>query len=161
MEIVKSDVFLSLCGKFSEPDVARQIKLCPGWQRVSDHGFLDRTGVHQVMERAIAGLVTLHPLTNYLDAQPVKMFEYMAAGIPVIASDFPRWREIIDTCGCGICVDPLQPDKIAQAIDFLVQNPEVAEQMGENGRLATSKYFNWQREEEKLIELYRTTLDRR
>ena len=46
-------------------------------------GFLDRAQVSNVYADSFAGLVVLHPIENYLDALPVKMFEYMAAGLPV------------------------------------------------------------------------------
>lgn len=91
---------------------------------------------------------------NYVDAQPNKMFEYMSAGLPVIASNFPLWKEIIEGNQCGICVNPLEPKEIAAAIDWLTQNPEAAEQMGKNGRKAVEEKYNWQNEEEKLINLY-------
>lgn len=66
----------------------------------------------------------MHPVENYLDALPVKMFEYMCAGIPVIASDFPLWREIVIGNDCGLCVDPMNPKAIAEAIDYLATHPE-------------------------------------
>ncbi len=97
-------------------------------------------------------------MPNHVDAQPNKMFEYMSAGIPVIASDFPLWREIIEGCGCGICVDPLDPKKIAEAIDYLVDNPEIARRMGENGRKAVYDRYNWDVEEKKLLALYDSLL---
>lgn len=63
----------------------------------TDHlGWLDRAGVKQVLNDSVAGLVTLHPVINYLDSLPVKIFEYMATGLPVIASNFPLWKEIIE-----------------------------------------------------------------
>jgi len=52
-------------------------------------------------------MVTLHPTPNHLESLPIKMFEYMAAGLPVIASDFPVWRDIVDRFQCGLLVDPL------------------------------------------------------
>ena len=158
MGMLESDVRLQLCGRFGEPDVERQVKLLSGWQLVDEHGFLDRTGVHRILERTMVGIVTLHPLVNYIDALPVKMFEYMAAGIPVIASDFPKWREIIQSSGCGICVDPLRPEEIAHAIDYLVTHPEEARRMGENGRRAVLERYNWQIEENKLRTFYREVL---
>jgi glycosyltransferase involved in cell wall biosynthesis len=106
------------------------------------------------MARSMAGLVTLHPVINYLDALPVKMFEYMAAGIPVIASDFPVWRDIIDASGCGICVDPFHPPAIAAAIDYLLLHPDQARRMGENGRRAVASQYNWNAEAAKLLAFY-------
>lgn len=126
----------------------------PSWAVVNELGFVDRKGVRDVLGRSFAGLVTLHPVPNYLDALPVKMFEYMAAGIPVIASDFPLWREIIESSQCGVCVNPMKPEEIAQAVDRLVNNPAEARQLGENGRRAVLDRYNWAVEEKKLFQLY-------
>ena len=151
---VCSGVRLNLCGYFSEPSVEQACKALLGWQAVNPMGFVDRAGVRQVLARSVAGLVTLHPVPNYLDALPVKMFEYMAAGIPVIASDFPLWREIVEGNQCGLCVDPMDPKAIARALDYLVQHPDEARQMGDNGRRAITKKYNWNIEEEKLLAFY-------
>jgi glycosyltransferase involved in cell wall biosynthesis len=82
------------------------------------------------------------------------MFEYMSAGLPVIASDFPLWRSIIEDNVCGICVNPENPQAIADAIDFLVTNPAVAKRMGENGREMVRVRYNWMNEEKKLVNFY-------
>lgn len=153
-EFFQSSTRLNLGGFFSEPELELEVKTYPGWTRVAQLGHLDRAGVRDVLGRSVAGLVTLHPLLNYLDALPVKMFEYMAAGIPVIASDFPLWREIVDGAQCGLCVDPLSPKTIAGAIDYLVSNPEVAQRMGENGRKAILEKYNWPIQAEKLTKFY-------
>ncbi|MBE0602483.1 MAG: glycosyltransferase family 4 protein [Deltaproteobacteria bacterium] len=143
---------LNLAGVFSEPDVEAEVKALPGWSRVSERGFLDRAGVRELLGRSLAGLVTFLPLPNHLDAQPNKMFEYMSAGIPVIASDFPLWRAIIQGNDCGLLVDPLDPKAIAGAIDRLVENPGLARRMGENGRAAVLEKYNWSTEEGKLLD---------
>ena len=101
-------------------------------------------------------MVTLHPTLNYKDSLPVKMFEYMAAGIPIIASNFSKWKEIIDEYKCGITVDPNSPEDIKKGILRLINNPKLAQKMGENGRKAINKTLNWNVEEKKLIELYTT-----
>jgi len=127
----------------------------PGWQRVDDLGWLSRDQVGQLLAGSIAGLVTLHPEPNYVVAQPIKMFEYMGAGLPVIASDFPAWREVIDAGGgCGLRVDPLDPDAIAAAIDWLAEHPEDARRMGANGRQAVERMYNWEAEEKALLDFY-------
>ena len=83
------------------------------------------------------------------------MFEYMASSIPVVASDFPLWREIVENNECGLCVDPLNPKAIGEAIQYLIDNPAQAERMGGNGRKAVEGKFNWPVEEEKLLDLYK------
>jgi len=78
----------------------------------------------------------------------------MEAGLPVIASDFALWREIIDKSGCGVCVDPTKPEKISEAIKYLSENPERARKMGSNGRKAVLKEYNWDNESKKFISIY-------
>jgi len=153
-EFLQSPARLNLAGSFLEPSVEAELKPHPGWMRVNELGFVDRAGVRDVLGRSMAGLVTLHPIINYIDALPIKMFEYMSAGIPVIASNFPLWREIIEGNDCGLCVDPLDPKAIARAIDRLVMNPDVARRMGENGRQAVLTKYNWSIEEKKLYTFY-------
>lgn len=151
---LRSAARINLVGKFSEPAVEAEVKADAGWQRVNELGFLDRGGVRAVMERSLAGIVTFHRLPNHVDSHPTKMFEYMSAGIPVIASDFPLWREIIEGNGCGICVDPADPGAIAAAIDHLVARPEQAREMGENGRRAVLREYNWTVQARKLTDFY-------
>lgn len=158
LELVQSAVRLNLCGRFTEPALEAEIKANLGWRRVNELGFLDRIGVRDVLGRSIAGLVTLHPIVNYLDALPVKMFEYMAAGIPSISSNFPLWREIVEGNECGLCVDPLDPEAIAKAIDYLITHPDEARRMGENGRRAVLEKYNWSIEEAKLLAFYKQVL---
>jgi len=154
MEFVTSGARLQLGGKFAEKETEDEVKIYPGWQNVDELGWLDRHGVASVFKYSVAGLVTLRPIINYLDSLPVKMFEYMSAGLPVIASNFPAWREIIEGNDCGLCVDPLNSGAIAEAIDFFVSNPDRAYEMGKNGQRAVIERYNWNIEERKLLDLY-------
>jgi glycosyltransferase involved in cell wall biosynthesis len=160
LELVQSNARLNLGGRFVEPAIEAEVKSSSGWARVNELGFLDRLGVRDTLGRSVAGLVTLHPIINYLDSLPVKMFEYMAASIPPIASNFPLWREIIEGNNCGLCVDPLDPAAIAKAIDYLVTHPDEARRMGENGRRAVIEKYNWSFEEVKLLRFYEQILAR-
>ena len=87
-------------------------------------------------------------------AQPIKMYEFMAAGLPVVASDFPLWRKIIEGNLCGISVDPKSPEAVRNACVELLENPEKAHKLGRNGQKAVDEKYNWANEERKLIELY-------
>lgn len=120
------------------------------------HGVLNKVEVNEMYNKSIAGLVVLSYIEAFRKSLPVKMFEYMSAGIPVICSDFPIWRSIIEKHNCGICVDPNDPIAVSEAINFLVDNPSKASEMGRNGRKAIENEFNWKLESDKLIESYKS-----
>ena len=145
---------LRLVGNWDDAGMPQALSSVPGWERTTFVGPLGRPGVTKELERAAAGLVILHPEPNYVMSEPVKLFEYMAAGLPVIASDFPLCREIINQARCGLLVDPLDPREIASAITYLLTHPEEAEQMGQRGRQAVQEQYNWANEEKKLLRFY-------
>ncbi|NNC39772.1 MAG: glycosyltransferase family 4 protein [Acidimicrobiia bacterium] len=122
--------------------------------RVEYQGVIDRVGVQRLLGSARLGLVVLHPVANYLESYPVKLFEYMAAGLPVVASDFPLWRSIITEAGCGLLVNPRDAGEIASAIGDLLADPARAEEMGRRGRVAAEAAFSWDAEAGKLVDLY-------
>jgi glycosyltransferase involved in cell wall biosynthesis len=152
------NVRLNLAGIFSENIFEEKIKQIENWSKVNTLGILNRQQVNEVLNKSVAGLVTLLPVPNHITSQPTKMYEYMAAGIPVIASNFSLWREIIEGNQCGICVDPFNPKAIGDAIQYLIDNPKEAEQMGKNGRKAVEQKYNWSIEEKKLLKLYKDLL---
>ena len=89
------------------------------------------------------------------------MFEYMSAGIPVIASDFPRWRRIIEETGAGVVVDPADPAAVARCIEAIIADPAAGAVMGGKGRTAVELHYNWESEFEKLAALYSTLVSER
>ncbi len=135
--------------------IETKLMLMPSWSHVDAIGFVERNELKAIIGRSMAGMVLYHPELNHINAQPNKMFEYMAAGLPVIASDFPLWKEILEGARCGICVDPLDPDQIADAINWIIDHPAQAKQMGKNGRKAIIERYNWRREEDKLLRVYK------
>lgn len=159
MAQTKTGVRLALVGKFTEADTGERCRSSLGWSLVDDYGFLDRQQVREIMSRCAAGVVTFLPALNHVDAQPNKMFEYMSAGIPVIASHFPLWRTIIEGNQCGVCVDPEDPIEIAAAIDKLFSDQESARAMGERGRAAVLEKYNWSSESLKLVGIYKRVLE--
>jgi glycosyltransferase involved in cell wall biosynthesis len=146
---------LKFIGSCDPPDLPESLSSIPGSDRTEFVGPLDRTEIADELHRAYAGLVILHPEPNYLTSQPVKLFEYMCAGIPVIASDFPVCREIVTKARCGLLVDPLKPEEIAHAMEYLLAHPEEAEEMGRRGLQAVHESYNWANEEKMLLEIYR------
>lgn len=148
------DAVLHLAGQFTvsqDEAVARQH---PGWAHVRFDGWVSRDGVADILSSARAGLVVLRPIPHEMVTYPIKLFEYMAAGLPVIASDFPLWRQIVEGAGCGLLVDPENPEAIAAAIRWVIQHPDEAQAMGERGREAVLKKYNWAEEAAELVRFY-------
>lgn len=158
MDRVQSGARLQLAGRFGNRADEEEAQAKAGWGQVDPQGFVGREEVRDLLSQCVGGLVTFLPSPNHIDAQPNKMFEYMSAGVPVIGSHFPLWQQIIEGNKCGLCVDPLNPQAIAQAIDYLVSHPEEAEQMGRNGQKAVQEQYNWDVEEKKLLDLYKSLI---
>ena len=152
------DLTFEFAGSIDPPTLEKELTQTSGWEFVNYHGHISRKFMANILGNTRAGLVVFHPSPNHIQAQPTKLFEYMAAGLPVIASDFPLWREIIDKAKCGILVNPLSPGSIANAIKWILSNPVDAEQMGCNGNRAVQDIFNWRKEGEKLVGLYNRLL---
>ena len=83
----------------------------------------------------------------------LKIFESMEAGLPVLLSDVKCYREIVEKYNCGICVDPHNSQQIKEAIQYLVENKEMAYQMGQNGRRAVLEEYNWESQAKLYIEV--------
>lgn len=117
-------------------------------------GRISRAEVNDLYGSARAGIVIYQPAENHYEAQPVKMFEYMAAGLPVIASNFPFWKKIVEDTKCGICVNPQDAQEVRAACEKLLSDPKAAQEMGKNGRQAVLACYSWESEEKKLMDLY-------
>lgn len=106
----------------------------------------------------LAGIALFPPTEHYMKKELTKFFEYMNAGLPIICSNFPVWKNFIEKHHCGIAVDPYDDQAVRDAITYLKNNPEEARQMGENGRKAVMEELNWGTEEKKLINWYNELL---
>jgi glycosyltransferase involved in cell wall biosynthesis len=147
-------VSLNLAGAYSPLSFKDELMRSPGWQQVNEFGFVDRKAIAAILNRSKVGVVTLYPQSNYLESLPIKMFEYMLAGIPVVASNFPLWQQIVAENNCGVCVDPKDVSAISAAINDLLANDDASRIMGENGRKAVLEKFNWSEQATKMIAIY-------
>ncbi len=123
-------------------------------QHIEFQGWVDFNNMPAFLSQADIGLAILLPEPRYLAALPVKLFEYMACGLPVIASDFPSIRAVVLKAGCGILVDPLSlPAQIADKITVWWKNQEAARQAGLAGRLAFLQEYNFEQHSKPLLDL--------
>lgn len=144
----------AIAGSTSPPSLLEELRARPGWSRVDYRGVLSPDGARDLLGECRVGLVVLQRSRAYLDSLPTKMFEYFAAGIPVIASDFPLWRSIVEEHDCGLLVDETDPDAIAEALGVYARDPEMLARHGENARRAARTHLNWATQSETLVSVY-------
>lgn len=152
------DARLAWAGVFMPSSLEATLRGLPGWKQVDYLGHLDRRAVAALLGGSRAGVVLFQPAPNHLEAQPNKLFEYMAAELPVIASDFPLWRRIVENAKCGILADPENPRAIAETMKWILAHPAEAEAMGRRGQEAVAHIYNWESEAKKLTDLYERLL---
>jgi glycosyltransferase involved in cell wall biosynthesis len=152
---------LLLAGTFETNELEESVKALNGFANTCYFGHVGRQEVADILSRSKVGLVTLYPVPNYVNSLPIKMFEYMAMGVPVVYSDFPFWRTLAGNQQdgvCGIAVDPYSPEDIRKACEYIIDHPQEAKVMAENGIRLVHEKYNWKREEEKLLALYENLL---
>lgn len=145
--------------KFKET-IQREVRKNGLTGKVTLTGRLPLPAVFKYYKKAALGLALLHPEKNYVISMPTKIYDYMSAGIPMVVSNFPAWKQLVSEHGCGIAADPLDVREIAKAIEYLLLNPETGKSMGERGFSAFKERYNWQSEEKKLIDLYQELMGR-
>lgn len=123
-------------------------------QNSTYRGIVNKQQMDEIYNESTAGVIILTPEMNHYDIQSNKLFEYMEVGLPVICSNFPKWKAFIEKNNCGISVNPLDKKEIKEAILYLHNNRQEAFEMGKRGRLAVLNEYNWSKEEDKLITYY-------
>lgn len=155
--IEKVDVKLNLAGAFMYQKTKEKVVSMPGWSKVRDYGYVNRQEVSAILRRSRIGLVVLHPSLNHVDSLPVKMFEYMAAGVPVICSNLPGFEKIILDHKCGFSTEPGDVKELEGKIMKLINNKELWEEMSNNAINSVEAKFNWQVEMKRLVKSYEET----
>jgi glycosyltransferase involved in cell wall biosynthesis len=149
-----ADAELHLAGAISPPALRDELERSAGWPRVRYLGRLRHDRVPDLLACMKVGVIPLRPIPAYADAFPVKLFEYMAAGLPVVATDVPLWRELLEAHDCGVCVAHGSPQRLGAAIAELLDNDGRARAMGERARRAAETHYSWETQEVVLVGLY-------
>jgi glycosyltransferase involved in cell wall biosynthesis len=158
MELLNSrEVELHLLGNFEHHEDEEIVKKL---EYVKYLGFVPLAGVYGHLAECDIGLALFQPVPAYFYAgeNTNKLFEYMASGLPVVGSDFPNLKKIIEGNQCGICVNPSQPKEVARAVSLLCEDSQTRIAYGENGRRAVFKEYNWRKERQVLLDVYNRVL---
>ena len=149
------DIKLILGGKFAPAALENEIENIP---KIEFIGWVPFEQIPGLLSVSKIGIITPLPYKRYLTNYPVKLFEYMASGLPVIASKFGESAKFVEEANCGLLVDPQRPEEICEAIIKLISNPDRAIKMGINGQKLIFEKYNWESESEKLIAVYKNLL---
>jgi glycosyltransferase involved in cell wall biosynthesis len=151
------NVDLELMGMFAFPEDEKQILAIPNVQYFGNQSL---SAVYNRLVHADLGLLLLQPVPAYAYAgeNTLKLFEYMWCGLPVVSSDFPNLREIIDAAQCGICIDPCNAERAADAILDLLNKKELRQEMEINGRDAVLQAYNWPAASRVMSQAYKNAL---
>ncbi|RYC68535.1 glycosyltransferase [Spirosoma sordidisoli] len=151
-----------LFGKQASPStyIEQFVSLSAIRSNVKLYGYTDQRQALLKAAGATAGLALLKPVGDYPESYPTKLFEYMALGLPVITSDFPLYREVVERHNCGLCVSAEEPAAIAGALLYLTEHPTLAKAMGERGRRAVEACYSWATESAKLFNFYELVLQK-
>ena len=106
---------------------------------------------------ANACIAILKPLEEYKTTYPNKVFDYMAAGRPIVLAIDGVIRQVVEAAGCGTFVRPGDAAAMAEAIRGLAANPARAQEMGLRGQRYVKLHFNREKIAERLLEILRST----
>jgi len=149
----RSSVKFTLGGKFAPSSLEHELL---SKYKVDYRSWLPYEEMITTLSSSGIGIIVPHPIERYKTNYPVKLFEYMAAGLPVIASKEGESAKFVLEANAGILVDPLNVAEIGLAITKLVNDKTIAFEMGSRGRKLIFEKYNWEKESEKLINLYRS-----
>lgn len=149
---------LWLMGHSDESDVKIASRLS-GWQYVDFLGPRPQAEAFGRVARADIALALLRDEGGHAFANPNKIYEYMALGTPFVANDFPFWRKGIPEGAGGIFVDPTEQSAAFEAARRLIKQPTEASRIAEAGTQYVRENFNWSRESEILLRLYKRLLN--
>lgn len=145
-----------LGGKFSPPELQQEVTSS---YPVNFIGWLSYDQLVSILFDSQVGIVIVHPTERYRTNYPVKLFEFMAAGLPVIASKEGEAAAFVKEAQCGILVNSLDVKEIADAIVYLFTNPVEAEAMGKRGQQLIFNKYNWEVEKDVLLNVVEAQFD--
>lgn len=147
----EKDFEFFLGGKFAPPDLEKSVVAN---YKVTFRGWVSYDELVDLLFDSRIGIIIPHPVERYKTNYPVKLFEFLAAGLPVIASREGESAAFIKEAECGLLVDPLNVKEIAEAIVWLFNHPEQAEAMGKRGQELIFTKYNWEQESATLLNMY-------
>ena len=138
------------------------LKSMPEFACVDYRGVLKHDEVQGILKESAIGFSVLHNVGQYKDLTnlPTKVYEYGSYGLPIIGSVTPpSLKDFLEDNHCGIAVKADDVDEIVNALDYLYNHADEAVAMGQNGKAAVERDYNWETDANKLVALYNEILE--
>ena len=122
-------------------------------------GWIEYDLLPSFLRRASIGLALYTPAkssskTMYQASESSKLYDYMMAGLPIVATDLPAIRAIVSRENCGVLVSPGDAEALAGAIAKLLDDENARASMAKRARQAAEREYNWEKESQRLLSLY-------
>ncbi|MBD0331831.1 MAG: glycosyltransferase family 4 protein [Chitinophagaceae bacterium] len=172
LEIIKATALLKkvffglkilLIGPFennhSEQRIKALIRNLQLKQNIELHTPVPFKEIQHYYSKSKIGLGLFHFTPKYSTFVPIKLFEYMAFGLPVIFSNHGPSSEIIKQANCGLLVDPLNIPEVYNAMKQLLEDADLYNTLSKNGKAAVVNKYNWENEKQKVLDVYSSLLN--
>ena len=146
-------VELCIAGEW-EPSLLEECSAYIGWQQTHILKKLPRIDVLELLRNSDLGMLLVDPTPNHLQGMPVKLFEYCGSGLPVLASDYPKMRSLVMETKVGLVVDATDILRVCDAVETIMDDNKLATSFSNNGKLLVNTVWNWESQENTLINVY-------
>ncbi|ABW67629.1 glycosyl transferase group 1 [Desulfosudis oleivorans Hxd3] len=153
MSFLRGTARLLLLGKWQDKLYQDECMHSEGWKYTEFKGFLPLEEAYDVIQNSDVGVVNFYPLKNHLFSMPNKAFEYMAAGKPMVMSNFDYWKDLF--ADCALFSNPENSEEIAANIEKLASDRQLFNELSKNAKFNIENKYSWESESRKLIEAYR------
>ena len=155
IQTIENVTFLTL-GQWENDDYKQQCEQADVNKKMNYIGLVKMDKVYSYLKIADIGVANLYHKPNYLTSLPIKAFEYMASGIPIIMSDFPYWIKTFNEC--ALFVNPIDPIDIKSKIELLLSDKQLSHKLAEAGKKLVIENYTWEAESKLLIKHYQKLL---
>lgn len=150
-ELKPHGISLELIGSCPETELAAQLNQAVSAGDLIWHGFVPNETAKQLLPGKLAGLSLLQNHPNYQVSQPTKIYEYLAAGIPVISTALPHAKKLIDAADAGVIVDFDNAAQVVAEILNLANDSVAWRRFSESGHRYVQQNHNWSVDQEKFV----------
>ncbi len=155
----KLPIEIHIYGQFTDMDYEKKIMSIYNYEYIHFHDVLPMNEMYQKVSQYSAGIICYLPLPNHIESMPNKIFEYMMLGLPIIGTNFPLWKKIIDENGCGLTCNSSNSKEISDCILSLFSDANELENKARTSSIVYNNHYSWGNEKQLLLNFYSSFLE--